>query len=565
MNKATRIGLIAVIVLLAVVMVWFSGNGSAGSEEAKPPYVSANWVRKFQLFDKDPYGLYLFNTLLTAHLDTGKTLQVVPDWIALDTLVPKKEKSTLVFTGSNFGLQNNEFDSILKRVEEGCDLLLSYHQLTDNLNQRLFEKYELTYDYADSVKVFTEKAQFTMISVFQNDTVARQWNAFAEVKPKDTLFRVLSSFMELPDLLMIRHGKGTIYLHTNPEFFFNYQLKRRDGFRYAGYLISKLSPEREVFLLELGRLADNYGTQDTDQQDGTEGKVDDSYLQFLLKSPALVTAMGLIVLGLILFVLFRARRMRPIIPYLPRKKNMSMAFADTITSIYLSKQNPYGLLHLQKKNFMDAIHRHYYLDLGRNLEDRERLITALSQKSGVPEQEILVILQLLETTEASRVNEDYIARVSRLQYEFYQRAGIIPARVLHKIQSASFVVRRELLLSSILVLTGTVMVVTGLYFLTRAMGFGILLWPVGGSLIAAGILRLSRPMLHVTEELVTFYPVYGRKRSFSRSDLTGVKRSRNACTLLISQDRSITLFYREMSRFDRGSFDLFISGIHQIE
>lgn len=558
MSKQLKIALIFFIIVLTALMLWLLG-GSEKEEEIRRPYVSDNWEIKFQANEKDPYGLYLFTTLLQAHIDTNKNIYSVKNWIELDTLTSKKEKATLVFVGNQFGLQNHEIDTILSKVEKGSDLFLSYNVLTNNINERIFKKQELSYDYADSVNVFVGKSRFTQFYLYQNDTVAYSWKAFLEVEPKDSVYRSLSSFMEMSNFLRIKHGKGFIYVHTNPEFFFNYQLKRPDGYRYSAFVLNQFSKDRPVYLLELGRLLDNYGSEDTDEQEGTAGKKDDSYLQFLLKSPALMVAMGLTLFGLIIFLLFRSKRLQPIVPYIPLKKNMSLEFADTIASIYAAKQYPYGLLQVQRKNFMDTIQKHFFVDLTRKETDRERELQMLAQKSTVSIDEIKELLALFETTEVTKVDNDYIIDIAKRQRAFYERTGVIQAKILQKVNESNFVIKRGLFISYLLLIIGIGLILNGISYLTQAIGVGIILWPIGSFLLALGILRLSKPLLNISNRTITHYRLFGKKAIYSMEDLVSISTLKNGAILKFTEEKSLLINYMEMSRFDKAQFKLFLS------
>lgn len=215
----------------------------------------------------------------------------------------------MLFVGNRFGLQNREIDTILNRVKEGSDLFISYNDLTDNLIKRFFNAYEVSYDFADSVTLFVQRNKFPMYYIYQNDTLAHEWKAFSAIQPIDSNYQSLSSFMEMSNFIRIKLGKGSILLHTNPEIFFNYQLKRTEGYRYTSFVLNNLSKEKAVYLLELGRLLDEEIMDDSamDNAEGDAERADSSYLKFILKSPSFLVALGLTFLGLILFMLFRAK------------------------------------------------------------------------------------------------------------------------------------------------------------------------------------------------------------------------------------------------------------------
>ena len=446
MNKQTKIGLVVFILAFVAMVVWLLGSPVSTVKNLRNPYVSENWDVQFKSNDKDPYGLFLFDQLLRAHVDSGKIIQPITDWIQLDSILSKKQNVTMMFVGNRFGLQNREIDTILNRVKEGSDLFISYNDLTENLIERFFKSYEISYDYADSVTIFIQRNKFPMYYLYQNDTLAHEWKAFSAIQPIDSNYQSLSSFMEMSNFIRIKLGKGSILLHTNPEIFFNYQLKRTEGYRYTSFVLNNLSKEKAVYLLELGRLLDEEIMDDSamDNAEGDAERADSSYLKFILKSPAFMVALGLTFLGLILFMLFRAKRMQPIVPYLPKKKNMSLAFAETITSIYLAKQHPLGILQVQRKNFYDAVNKHFFIDISRREEDREREIRSLVEKSALPESEIRDLLFLFEPTAKSIINDQYIVEVAKKQRAFYLQTGMISFKMLERIENQAFTIQRNL-------------------------------------------------------------------------------------------------------------------------
>lgn len=565
MNNKVKIGLIGLIALLVTVMMF--ALGSSGKKKGAPnrsTYVSSEWDAKFALNDKDPYGLYLFNQLLRAHIDTTKKVVPLIAGSALDSIV--EPNSVMVFVGNNFGLKSDEFETVMTKVDQGAHLLLSYGSLTQNLNQRLFANIDISYDFEDSINIYVGRSRFTQYYIYQNDTLAHIWKGIRDIEPVDSVYRSLSTFMGMSNFIRIPHGNGFIYIHTTPECFFNYQIQRQDGFRYTSFVLNQLPKDRNIYLLELGRLPDHPYAQDLEElNEELTGEQDDSYFQFLLQSRSFITAIILTVLGLLFFLLFRSKRMQPVVPYLPKKKNMSLEFAQTITSIYLSKQYPYALLKLQRKNFYDTVSKHFFIDLNKVNEDREKDIESLSQKSNVDQEEIRSLLKLLETKVKSEVDDNYIVEVSKKQRRFYEQTGVVHAKVLQRISILRATIQRELLLSSLLILLGTLVIITGSYFLLQAIGVGILLWPIGFMLLLTGIIRFNKPLIKYDENDIVWYPVFGRKQSFKTADLMSVTPMKSGVTLNFTEGRKVTVNYWEMSRFDRTQFELFITANHQTE
>lgn len=564
MNSSKKIMLIGGVLLFGLLLVWlFSPGGVQGSQDANAKnFYSSDWRTKYQPFDKNPRGTYLFHTLLQTHVKS-KDMYIASDEAALDSIIGMNDKKkTFIFVGNLFGLEDPEIDSIMGQVQQGSDLFLSFNKSTENVLERFFDEFYLRTDYAESELVFSPAGDFEMWSIFQKDTVARQWNAFGDIVTSGDS-KSLSSFMEMDNFIEIKLGKGKVFVHTNPNMFFNYQLKRTPGFKYANYTIDQLSKYRDVVLLELGRLPDDFGDEDVDEQEGTGGKKDESFLRWILERPNLRNALLLLIVGLILFVIFRSQRKRPVVEYRGKKKNMTLAFTETITSIYYSKRNPYGLLQVQRKNFYATILKHYFVDLNRREGDRE--IRTLSEKSNKPFDEIKALILQLETKEVSRVTDQTIMEVSKRQQAFYKDMGIITDRLETRMKKREMIFRRSLTLPMLLIFLGILAVLCGFYFLVIAVGVGIAMWPIGVALITFGVLRLIHPYLKVTEKQLILYNGLGGKREFLREDIISTKSTSSGVVIQLHNDKKLVINYWELSYFDREQFDRFISKVHTLD
>lgn len=563
MNKQTKIGLVAGVIVLMVFVVWMLRGGESVSASQRKTYVSSNWSKRFQVFDKKPLGLYLFTSLAGAHIDTNESVVPVTDWIQFDTLIQAtKKKKTFMFVGNNFGLKSAEIDTVLKEVEKGSDLFMSYNGLTDNIIPKLFKKYSVEFDYAASVNVFAGKTKYRMINLFQNDTIATEWKAFGEIETKHP-HKSLSSFMEMSNFIEIQHGNGSIFLHTTPTMFYNYQLKRLHGFKYAEYALNHLDKDRSIYLLELGRLSDNYGNEDTDEDNGADGKRDDSYLRIIFENPTLLTALFLSILGVILFVIFRSKRKRPIVPFIQPKKNMTLAFTETITSIYFAKRNPYGLLQVQRKNFYATVSKHFFVDLSRR--EGDRALEILAEKSNHSKAEIVALMADLETKEAFSVSEQYVSDMLKRIHTFYGKVGIISDKISAKVAEKEFVYRRSLLLPALFILGGIFLVILGVYYLMSSIGIGIVFWPIGIVLFTLGVIRMSKPYLIVNPTSIIHYSSLGRKTIYSKDDLISTSMKNRGVILVFRNNKELIINYWDLSRFDQEQFKRFISKFHNLE
>jgi len=563
MNKQTKIGVFVGIIGAMFLMVWLFSSPEENAKRKRAKFVSSNWSSRFQVDDKKPMGLYLMTSLTQAHLDSSYQVVPVMDWIDMDSIREKdKNNKTFFFAGNLFGLITSEVDTLLAEVESGSTMFLSFNSLTENMYAKFFYEYQLQFEYNDHVNVFTDKHKFKMINLYQNDTVATDWMAFKKIESLGD-HETLSSFMEMSNFIKVKYGKGTLYFHTNPEMFYNYQLKRLHGFKYAEFALNQLPKTQNVYLLELGRRTDNYGNEDTDDTSGTEGKVDDSYFKLIFQSPMLLTALLLSILGIILFIIFRSKRTQPIVPYIGKKKNMTLAFTETITSIYYAKRHPYGLLQVQRKNFYATIHKHFFIDLNRGSDNK--VLDVLAEKSNMQRSEIDEMVNMLETTEAFSINDQYIANVNKKIHAFYRKIGVISEKLNEKIQSREMIFRRSMVLPVMFIFGGISIFILGVYYLMSSIGVGIVLWPIGILLIFLGSIRISNPYMKVNQKTIEYYSPFGKKYSFDKEDLISTELKAKGVILNFKEDKQLIINFWDLSRFDKEQFKRFVSKFHNLE
>lgn len=547
------------------LLIWMftPGDKNTTAGPNRKPFVSSNWNKRFQIFGKKPMGLYLFSSIAKSHVDTNKTVHVAHSWSDLDSLVTSDNSDkTFLFVGSRFGVYNDELSVILKEVDKGSDLFLAYHKLTANIPDRLFYNYETKFDYNTSITIKSPGQSHYMINLFQNDTIAKSWVAFDKLYGKYQQTE-LSSFRKMPNFIRINKGLGKVFLNTNPGVFYNYQLKRKSGFKYAEYVLNQLPKDQDIILLEFGRLTDNYGDEEEEPEEEDAKKQDDSYLVLIFSNPALLKAMLLSIFGVILFVIFRSKRIRPAVPYISKKKDMTLAFADTITSIYFSKRQPYGLLQVQKKNFYAMVQKHFYIDLNRG--DLENAKNTLAEKSNFSRKKIDDIINDFNTPEVSAVNEQFVARTLKNQQAFYKEVGIITDKTVERTSKRESTYRRSMILPALFILVGLFLFFFGLYYLVSSIGVGIVFWPLGIILIALGIMRMINPYLIVKEKQWTYFSPLGRKKEFNEDEIRHVEILTAGVVVNFEEGQKLMINYWDLSRFDHKQFKAFITKLHTQE
>lgn len=207
---------------------------------------------------------------------------------------------------------------------------------------------------------------------------------------------------EVPNFIKIYHGKGAFYLHTNPVVFTNYYLLKGKT-DYVAHLLSYLP--KNTILWDAHIKTSKY-SESTEQQL--------SVFKFFLQHKSLTWFLFVSFIGLLLFMLFNARRKQRAIPVILPLKNTTVAFTQTISNLYLSEADHKNLVDKKIAFFLEKVRSKYLIETanlntifieklaaksGNELQKTKYLIhtiIALNKKTECSEEELIVLHKMIE-------------------------------------------------------------------------------------------------------------------------------------------------------------------------
>jgi hypothetical protein len=530
MSRRLKIGLIALVVLITILIVWMASgsaenqkNGTASGGKNVSRYT--NWDEQYLLSSKQPKGLFHWNALLKLHLNQKKIITTIDYLYSIDS-IPKEINPTFMFVGDYFALYDEEVEAILDRVDKGARLFIAQERMDGMMYEELFDDIRTGFYYDATIAVATEKRTYDFTSLYQTIPIARKWSGYKYFELLDSVdFRQLSGYGNLTNSIAIPYGKGTIYLNTTPELFLNYQILTKDGYDYSKTWINEIPKDESIYWLELAR----YEPPVYDPWEDFKESKDDSYLQFIFQNKKRIIALSLLFSGIILFILFRTKRMQPLIPFVPKKRNMTLIFADTITSIYFNQRNPFSMVKIQRTTFYSIIQKHFHIDLSKEVTDRE--IESLAQKSNVSRESIKEIIRKFNILKGYNTSEIELTELRKLILNFYRNAGLISSRVQEKLELKIYTVYRNEWISGLMILIGFGLITYGTYYLANAVAIGVLLWPIGMLPVILGLRRLMKPYLSWSNKQIQVFPLIGKEKVFNLEELTSVYQKGNLVQL----------------------------------
>lgn len=559
MSKRILIIFALALVLVTGFIIFFLSGGDVESFSKKKNQAKIydNWEESYKIEESNATGVSLFNELLEYR--TKKTSVIIEEKI--DSLALSDTNTTYIFIGNEFQLKTEEFDSIISRVYAGSNLFLAYKGISSNIFDFFFENSGFLWHFSEYVDVYTD-TNLRMHTVFQGDTVAIKWNYFPFSKLKFEENEHISSINSLSEIdiysnfLDIQIGSGHVFLHSNPELFQNYQLLSKNGYKHAEFVVQNIPENHTLKWLEIGRFTDD-GSEFNGEDENSSGERDNSYLQFIFNNKSLTLALLVAILGIILFLIFRTKRSKPIVPYIPKTGNQALSFAETIKEIYFKQQTPFSILQVMKKNFYTAVNKQFFIDISKK-EDQQNGVKHLSEKTGISLENISNIISKLETKERLSVDYNYLEETAQLQQQFYTQTGIIKASLKTKIEAKSKKFNRKIALSITLLCVGIASILTGFYLLHKAEGLGITFWPLGIIIASLGARLLALPLLEVTGNELVFYFIFSKAHTINIIDIQQIYVENNISHFLTVEGKRFTINHSEMSKYDKQSYEQFI-------
>jgi len=359
MNKTLKLyGVIFIILLLILAVLELSKTEIT------------DWRKNFDPTSKSPFGLFVFDQE-AKHLFNNKLVKEKENPYQYYTNYKNKKNHNILLINKEVDVQS--WRKIFAQVSKGSDVLI----ISDDIYGKIADTLEL---------VNAMNANFDNQNVLKLlDSQLKKDSVVIDKQPGRTAFKSINKNGEILGTLegkekgnkaaaFVKYsfGKGNVFIHTEPLFITNYYLLKKGNDEYAKAVFSYL-PDRETIWFS----------------NSTE-VVSDSVLRFILSKPALKYAWWLFLGGVLLFMIFNAKRKQRIVPIIVPLKNTSVEFVKSIGNLYLQEGDFHDMMQKKAQYFLHRVRLELLLDTQELNEDFER---KLQLKTGV---EIKIIQEAIE-------------------------------------------------------------------------------------------------------------------------------------------------------------------------
>ncbi|QVY66369.1 DUF4350 domain-containing protein [Polaribacter sp. Q13] len=380
-------------------------------------FISCNktdWNENFKEKEKSPFGNYIaYHEVENLFKDQEVTLlkENIYDYLEFNADFDSLKKHNYVcIKHSGYKYTNNGTTALLDFVSKGNNVFLAFNSFKDTLKSSL----KFTTNNLDD-KVFSVKDLKKLKGTFElnNNNFSKtsfsfdrniRRNYFLQYDENTT--SVLGTFEvdgeKVPNFIKIHHGKGAFYLHIQPIAFTNYYLLNNNE-EYMANVFSYL-PNADVI----------WDTHIKSSKHADKKEDNSNVFKFFLEHPTLTWFLFVSLMGLLLFMLFNARRKQRAIPIIEPLKNSTVEFTQTIANLYLKEQDHKNLVDKKIAYFLEKVRSKYLLDTsnlntdfieklaaksGNDLQRTKYLVNSiitLNKKTECLEEELVVLHKMIE-------------------------------------------------------------------------------------------------------------------------------------------------------------------------
>lgn len=385
-----------------------------------------SWRETYLPTDKEPYGTWMFRQLLEEQYGIPNVLDRYKDIELTD--IDEDEECLLIMIGDNINLNFEETDAIANFSNEYNDILIIGNRvdfdydwgLVDwktriQMDSQLLVTYPLlskdTFDFKFYTNSLTEASNIyhryfrntdTPITEI-NDTVTSNTTSEEVFDYTDPPAEEVIADYETAEeddyedyepedegyIVGTAQGQSAIYkewdfvgdrvgIHLVPQMFTN-QAAHQDYFLdHFNLLIGEGDYDKIIF---------EHPSFNSSKRSNTE-----SPIQFILDNRSLKWSYITLLIGALLYVIFRGKRKQRIVPTIAPNTNTSIEYVETLGSLYEHQNKPRKLVKHMQDIFHHDVKARYFLD-----HHDEDYVQKLSKKSNIAAQEIEIIVKTFTT------------------------------------------------------------------------------------------------------------------------------------------------------------------------
>jgi hypothetical protein len=366
-----------------------------------------DWSYSFNHEHKKPWGMFVLNEELKNIFPYSTIEPVDKTPYENYTLYYRYALSNYIFINYNIRFDEQSFDRMLQYVNVGNTIFISAVNIDPKLLDTLGLEMSSNYHRADTLpgRFSLSNSNFPKSNFVYNYGLNNRH--FSKLSDSTLVLGHRHSNDEKhPNYVKVPFGDGAFLLNSQPFAFTNYYMLKDQNADYVAQVFSYID-DNPIFW---------------DRKYKVETNSSNSTLAYIASNPALKWAWRLMWLGLLIFVIFTAKRRQRAIPVIEPQKNTSLAFAKTIGSLYYQQGNPKDIVSIKIQFFLEDIRKKYMLET-HQLD--QKFINKLSQKTGLNKDEISGLINyIIQINQAEQIEETSLIELNKMLEQFYIKAKL---------------------------------------------------------------------------------------------------------------------------------------------
>jgi hypothetical protein len=383
----------------------------------QPNYSTSGFLKN------EPYSLGKLYQLFKKRNGAGKLIPISEPLFGFLANRDKSRPGVYVCIGYQPYFTDTDIEAIIEFLEEGNTMFLAVNLLPSQMMKRLSiitegEVWEGTSILeTESVKVaLTDQDPpgiYRFTHQYEDTILPFPWRYYTPESLQSSAIRCsIKEYINdsLPSYLAVKVGKGELLLQTNPIFYTNFFLVKPEGYRYVSQVFAFISPDTDVWF-------DHYSLDPENPSPDRERS--ESWLGFVLKSPGLQWAWGILLLMAFLFVTLRSRRKQRPIPVHEPNLNSVMGYMQAISNIYLKNRDHRAFALQMHQLWLRRLSIRYGINLH---QDKNDLIGSVVMRAGASENSIRNIFEKADFFEnQKKIFSRQLMEFHRLIFRFNQQ------------------------------------------------------------------------------------------------------------------------------------------------
>jgi hypothetical protein len=371
--KRNTIIIILFSVLTALLIAYFF----LGTSDRK----RFSWRETYMSDSDQPYGTMFIRQLLETYRPGEKFIH--NDKTSLDDLLNSDSVDSpadYIFIGTSLALTDTDAETLLDFIASGNNAFIATtylpYQLTDSIFFPECEN-ELYLDERESPSATLNfyhqdlKIDNGYTYVYRLGDRARpyRWTAVQQGVFCDSTRSIVAlghSGKDVVNFFKIPFGKGNLYVHTNPLAFTNYFMRVPDKAEYAAKVFSHLRGKTIIW--------DEYSRSQFSPSENESNP-----LSLIVQHDSLKYAWWMLLVSVILYIIFTAKRKQRIVPVREEKVNTSLEYVKLVAALHFENGNNHDIALKKMKYFLYFIRAKYGIQSSQITHDHFKRLSEKSQ------------------------------------------------------------------------------------------------------------------------------------------------------------------------------------------